>query len=343
MGFYVRSAVLVGYEEVAASVGIDALDMLSEIGLHAASLRNIELKIPVDKVAWLLEHTAEKSGCDTIGLRMAESRKISNLGMVAMLVRDQATVRNALNLTIRYLPLHNQGMSVVIEEERGICLLRPQMRVAGLGDIRQSVELFTGALFRILGFFLGEEWRPQHVAFQHSAPRDLAVHKRLFGAVCRFEQSFDAIVLRAEDLDRPLKTFDPVMSRYARQLLDTMAVQDRHTLTNEVNQIILATLPSGRCTADTIAAHLGMDRRTLHRRLLAEQTSFTDLLLSIRKQLLERQMSSGHLSMAQIALQLGFSNQSVFSQWHRREFGQSATGRLRQSRPGFPLMSQKDK
>ena len=343
MGFYVRSAVLVGYEAVANSVGLNALDMLGEVGLHATSLRNIELKIPVDKVAWLLERTAESSGCDTIGLRMAESRRISNLGMVAMLVRDQATVRSALNLTIRYLPLHNQGMSVVIEEERGICLLRPQMKVVGLGDIRQSVELFVGALFRILGFFLGEEWRPQYVAFQHGAPRDPAVHKRLFGTACRFDQSFDAIVLRAEDLDRPLKTFDPVMSRYARQLLDTMAVQDTRTLTSEVSQIILATLPSGRCTADVIAAYLGMDRRTLHRRLLTEQNSFTELLLGIRRQLLERQMSSGHLSMAQIALQLGFANQSVFSQWHRREFGVSASERLRQQRAGFPLLSPKDK
>ena len=48
--------------------------------------------IPVERVGQLLQASATLSGNESFGLCMAESRLLSNLGAVGMLIRDQATL-----------------------------------------------------------------------------------------------------------------------------------------------------------------------------------------------------------------------------------------------------------
>lgn len=41
--------------------------------------------------------------------------------------------------------------------------------------------------------------------------------------------------------------------------------------------ILLVLLPSGQCSIDQVAQQLGVDRRTVHRRLEREGTTFTEV------------------------------------------------------------------
>src|SRR5580698_7081346 len=68
-----RSAGLTGYIELARAIGVDPYRMASSIGLPANCLTNPDLKIPADAIGRLLEATAQRSGAEDIGLRLAES------------------------------------------------------------------------------------------------------------------------------------------------------------------------------------------------------------------------------------------------------------------------------
>ncbi|WP_329955831.1 helix-turn-helix domain-containing protein [Cupriavidus necator] len=64
-------------------------------------------------------------------------------------------------------------------------------------------------------------------------------------------------------------------------------------------------------------------RRTLHRRLSAEDTNFLSLLQSVRAELASRQILESDRSLADL---LGFSSPSAFAFWFRKHFGMTVSG-----------------
>ena len=92
----IRSASLTNFAEVARKVGLDPARMLSKFGLPQRCLQDPELDVPIDKVRQLLEVSAERSNVEAFGLLMAETRQLSNLGPVGLLVREQPTARLAI-------------------------------------------------------------------------------------------------------------------------------------------------------------------------------------------------------------------------------------------------------
>lgn len=92
MSSLVRAAALTNYSEVARAAGLDPARMLLDAGLSPNVLREPDLKIPVERVGRLLQASATMSGNESFGLCMAESRLLSNLGPVGLLIRDQATL-----------------------------------------------------------------------------------------------------------------------------------------------------------------------------------------------------------------------------------------------------------
>lgn len=317
MTVYLRSASLTNYAALARGLGLDPLAMLARVGLPAACLDDADLRIPAEALMRLLELSAQLSGEQAFGLRLAETRRLSTFGLVGMLVRDEPVLREAVSTLTRYGKLHNEAVSVVVEEGGGIAVLRLDfLPVPGAG--RQGVELGVGAVYRVLRIFLGAEWSPRAVNFIHPAPSSLAVHHRLFGRRVHFSQEFDGIVVTSADLDTPIAQADPVMRGYARQMLSGASPVDRMKTRYEVQQLILALLPTGRCTADQVAQHMGVDRRTVHRRLAQERCNFSQLVHLTRVDLAQRHLRGGQRTLTEVAHLLGFESLSAFSRWRRQ-------------------------
>ena len=102
MSLLIRAASLTDFVEVARSVDLDPLALLDEVGLPRHALSDPDLKISAEAVRSLLELAAERSGVETFGLRMAEKRRASNLGLLALLVREEPTLRRALDALSRF-------------------------------------------------------------------------------------------------------------------------------------------------------------------------------------------------------------------------------------------------
>src|SRR4029453_2785176 len=98
----VRAASLTHYSEVARAAGLNPARMLSDAGLSPTVLHEPDLPIPVERVGHLLQASAAASGGECFALRMAESRRISNLGAVGLLIRDQPVLRDSLDLLVRH-------------------------------------------------------------------------------------------------------------------------------------------------------------------------------------------------------------------------------------------------
>jgi AraC-like DNA-binding protein len=321
----VRAASLTNYSEVARASGLDPVRMLLDAGLSPTVLHEPDLMIPVENVASLLQLSATTSGNESFGLCMAESRRLSNLGAVGLLIRDQATLRDSLDVLIRYQSLLNSSLSLMIEEFDHVVVIREEVR-PGKGNqaTRQRIELALGVLVRLMRQFLGADWQPRRVCFAHSAPRDLRTHQRLIGRVVEFDHDFNCIVCAKEDLGMRNPSADPAMARYAQQLLDASAKLPGDTMLDDVRRTILLLLPSGRCTIEQVSDHVGVVCRTIQRRLADEGQTFSSIVNDVRTELATRHVLESDRPLAEVATLLGFSAPSGLSRWFHAQFGCSA-------------------
>src|SRR5438874_1597293 len=179
MSILVRAACLTNYGEVARASGLDPTRMLLHAGLSPSVEREPDLMIPVERVGQLLQASAAMSGNESFGLCMAESRMLSNLGAVGMLIRDQATLRDSLDVLMRYQVLLNGSLSLMMEESAGVVVIREQVKAGNPQQpTRQRIELALGVMLRLMRHFLGASWQPQRVCLEHPAPRDVSLHHR---------------------------------------------------------------------------------------------------------------------------------------------------------------------
>ena len=314
-----RSAILTGYADLARSLGLDPLRLMAEQGLPPNCLDNPDLWIPASTVGRLFERTALVAGVTDFGLRLAETRRLSNLGAIGLVLREQPTLRRALDAMISYSWAQNQALTLKLEVLGDAAILREgSASIAG----RQSDEMMLGVLALTIRRLVGQGWRPREVHLTYSRPADVAAHRRVFGVMPLFGEDFDGLVLDAGDLEAPIAGADPVAAATALRYLDLQARRDRDDPTAAVRDLITVLLPTGACTIKRVAAHMGLSTRTLHRRLAeAGAPTFTELLNEARVGLARRYLTAGRHSLTEIAERLGYGSLSAFSRWRRFNLG----------------------
>jgi AraC-like DNA-binding protein len=92
-----------------------------------------------------------------------------------------------------------------------------------------------------------------------------------------------------------------------------------------VAMLVRVLLPGGDCSIERVAAHLGCDRRTIHRRLVDCGTTFSKILDDERAEIVTRLVDERSRPLAEIAEMVGFSAQSAMARWFRERFGCSIT------------------
>lgn len=325
MPYFIRSGSLTGFPDVALDAGLDPHLLLREFGVPRRCLDEPDLMMPIEPACRLLEAAAQRSGVEGFGLLMAEARKVSSLGPLGMFAREQPTLREAVEAMARYGRLLNESLVIWIEETPDVAVLREELLVGDDVGVRQGTELAVGLLFKLMCSFLGPDWKPRRVCFVHEAPVDGSVHHRIFGREVHFGDDFNGIVCTPRELTAANPHADPTIARYAKQLLESRAPADSARFSSQVRQLIVMQLSSGQCTVDRVAQLLRVDRRTIHRRLLTEGQTFTDVLDSVRQELVTRYVADPRTPLAQVSSLLGFAAPSGFSRWHRQRFGESAS------------------
>ncbi len=321
----VRAACLTNYRQMAWTSGLNPDRMLLDVGLSPAVLEDPDWMIPVSKVARLLENSASQSDNECFALCMASTRLLSNLGPVGLLIRDQETLRDSLNLLVRYLAILNSALTLSVEENSNSVLIRI-LWLAGGGTLptRQRVELALGVIVRVIRQLIGNDWRPTRACFEHAAPRNLAMHTKMFGSCLDFNQAINCIICTRSDLDTRNEFADPAMIRYAQKLLESTTLTNAACVLEDVRRVILTLLPSGRCSIEQVGEYMGVTPRTIQRRLTEKGQTFSTAVNEIRRQLATRYVFESRHSLTEVADLLGFTAASSFSRWYQSQFGCSA-------------------
>ena len=318
-----RSASLTDYAEVARSVGLDPFQMLQAAKLPARVLDDPNMMINAGTVGWLLEESARLSGQEAFGLLLAERRGLANFGMLALVIRDEPTLRAALLSCIRYMRLHNAGVKARLDDEGDVALLHVGVDMQPHGVWRQAVEMSTGIGLRTLQVLSGGTFRPEGITFTHERPASLEVHRRVLGTTVEFSQECNAMICRSGDLDMPIPAADPALNREVKRWLDMQLANLRDDPAQQAREIVRMLLPSGLCSADRVAKHFGMHQRTLNRHLAAGGESVKAIINGVRAELAQEYLTNRNRKLYEISDLLGFSSPGAFSRWFCEQFGRT--------------------
>jgi len=318
----VRAAALTNYFEVAAELRLDVVPLLRKAGLSRAMMNNPEQMLPAVAVIGLLEDSAQASGCLTFGLQMAERRRLSDIGLMSVLIVHQPTLRDAVGIVAEYRNRINSNLTLQLEDHQQVVFLREHIALNTPMVCRQVSDLALGVLYKMCRSIMLASWRPQCVCFSYERPNppDRAIYERLFDCPMQFGSDFDGIVIPSEDLNRPLPRADESLAAHARELISAVLDPGHRSVTEEVEQSIRLLMPTGRATIGEVAHSLGSNVRTLQRRLEHEGASFSDLLERIRMQQVSQHFGNRQLRLTDVAHLLGYAELASFSAWYRSRF-----------------------
>jgi len=324
MSDLIRSATLTHYPEVARSLGLDPAAMMRRVRLPLETLERPDLRIAVASLRRLLEASAAASGVEEFGLLMAERGALANLGPVALVVREQATIGDALKALARFIHIHHEGIRLLIDPLGDVVNLTVRLRGGLPRAPRQSSEMALGSLHRIIRALAGEDWKPLEAHLMHPPPRNRKYYRSFFGCPIMFNSESDALLISRHDLDQPIPSAHPLIANYLEKRVEQIDVRPRQW-DARVAEVVRALLANGNCSVERVAGHFGVTRRTIHRHLAECGTSFSEILDAERADLALRLIEDRNRPLAAVAELLGFSAQSAMARWFKGRFGRSIT------------------
>lgn len=331
----VRAVCLAQYVDVVTRLGVDPYEMLRKAKIRPEELADPEARLAASAVTKLAEDTARRSGCETLGLLLAETRNFASLGPVSLLLQHRNTVREAIQSLVKHQRMLSDVIDHSLEDDGETATIRTEI-LHGCGS-RQTIEFSVAVIFRALRDMSDGRWRPECIHFRHSAPADLKVHRRVFPFPVQFDSDFDGVSCQSSSLDIVNRTANDLMARHAEQCLELLAGQrSTSSITDQVRRAINSLLSRSNVTMESVADSLGLHPRMLQRLLEKEGATFAALLNETRRDLAVRYLSTSNHSVTDVGVLLGYSTLSSFSRWFTIEFGKSPAA-WRNAERGVPM------
>lgn len=306
------------------------LGYLDACGIAAPALRQTltpytaSQRMPI-AIWWAaLEDISQAQGLPAVGLRIGQHFKVHHFGVLGYLVASCDTLEQALLRFQRFQPLLHNLSPTLTHQQAGD--LRISWDDAYGRSTRLSNEVVASSLLQLARTLTSDHaLTPTAVEFPESAPDDPAVYERLLGCPVRYKARSLVIHLPLQALALPINSGDPhlraLLDQQAEALLKVLPRPDAF-LAGFQHQIVNA-LHEGGSTLEHIAHGMGVPPRSLYRRLEERGLTYKGLLSELRFELAQRYLADPQLSLANIALMLGYSEQSAFTRAFKGWCGQT--------------------
>jgi len=299
--------------EVFEQEGGTATEAMALAGVTADELRQIHFRMPHDRFRAMLTFCAEQLKKPQFGLLVGRALRplsFSSLG-ISCLASDTAVL--ALQRLSRFASLLATGAKGVLDLEADCYVIRIRgARTRYTSE--EEVDLVAAALVRLVGLTINQDIKPIKVALKRSKPQDPALWYDFFGNRILWDAAETSIYLQKESLQAVRLSANEELARandeYTERVIEALHQSD---FIRRVNEQIALRLPDGPPNQSQIASDLAMSSRTLQRRLKDESTSFSQLVVELRKNLATNALRHGSRSIAELAFQLGYAEHSTFS------------------------------
>ena len=318
----------------AVAHGADRLALLKAAGIASGELADPDERLPLAGFIALIHAAQGATGDPALALRFGCESDTAEASIAGLIGRSAGTVAEAIALLNRYgrliVDIEHSGPErfQIVEGRTGHWVVDRRKRPGSLPELS---ECTFGRLVAVGRQFFPDADYVKAVQFAHEAPSYAPLYQEILGAPVAFDGDVDKVQFDPVALERPVAVKQPryalsILAEHAEALLARL---DRpSSVRRQVEEVLSRTLPEGRCNQDHVAQWLGLSRRTFHRRLKAEGTTFAKVLDELRSKLASDHLAAGH-SVKRAAHLLGFSDAAAFSRAFKRWTGVSPAERRR--------------
>jgi AraC-like DNA-binding protein len=330
--FLVRAVIEVAERSAAGA------DLRARIPLDRRRLEQPEARLEFEEFERVLAAAVAVTGDEALGLHVAERMSEGAIDVLGHAAAHAPTMREVIEGASQFASLAMDGMLVASRDEGDTFVVRYAFpRSTPLSD-RLLAELMMGGAVRLAKTFTGPSAVPRFADFEHERPPHHREYTRTFGGNVRFGQSVTSIAFDRKIVDRRQMHQHPEFHNFlraeAKRRLDRMMTDQRAA--TRLSQYLLAVPPSHIPDISTAARALGMSERSLRRRLLAEGTSYRDVVRSALEASAGRMLRDSAHTIKETAMVLGFANAAAFYHAFKRWTGVTP-GEYRRARGGHDV------
>lgn len=278
--------------------------------------------IPADEFFSLHELLDEKLG-PGFGVRVGQQMRIEDYGVLGLSWRTCSWAGEIFERSERYFKLLSNTFMWQVKEEGDISRVYLN-REAHRRGLELSTEASLSATVVVLQAMTEKKILPTEVTFKHAPPLELGSHKAAFQCPILFDHPHYSIAYKTSDLRTRTAKADASINRFLIERVEEETsglVVAGNQLVFDVEKLIIDALPSGIPSIHHIAENVGMSNRTLTRRLSDAGTSYRDLIKKSQEEVSKHLLKNSSRSIAEIAFETGFSEQSAFNRAFKRWTG----------------------
>lgn len=316
--------------ERAAEGGVDVPALLATHQLSSEFVNEIGPLVDLGVVEAIANQVALALDAPDLGLELAERVSDDAFELLGYVARAASNVGTAARCLARYASLAGPAGRLSYEERDGVGTLDFRIPGRRTAEGRQDNEMLVALWILRLRAWSGVELVPERVWFAHPRPENIDKHQAIFRTDrILFDAGSIGLALRAEDLSLPLRTHDPGLFGALSRQLEALRIDDQGgVFLTHVRAVVRDQLKSGQPSSERVARLLRVSPRTLRHKLAQQNTTFQEVVDSVREAQALRLVKQPGLSLAEIASALGFSDARSFTRAFKRWTG-STPGRFR--------------
>ncbi len=298
------------------------LDPAKVLGIPRPSLEpNQQSRIDLAHWEKMLETAMLRLDDPYLGLKLGQQVRARHLGMVGHLLLASKNFGAALERLEQYqrlifdaIPMSRHDTADAIEMVWDISQFRTGVLVGETG---------FAVMVQFCRSLMQGEANPHSVDFAHPPPDDIRPYEEFFRCPVRFACPAPILRVDYELLKRPLRKTDAALEKlleqHVKSLLTQLPQQDETVM--QMRQSLARCLRDGDPSIERVSEQMCCSSRTLQRRLREAGTSFRKETNTVRHELAKSYLTDAHLTLADIALLLGYSEHSAFTRAFRRHYG----------------------
>lgn len=295
--------------------GINIADVINHAHLNPSILSSPDNRLSGLETEKIIQAAAELSRDDYLGLHQGErlSKGFSNiLGYILMNCSD---LKECSEKYCRYEKIIDGTSISKLDIVNKHAILSNTTIDKHLKNNRHFSEFKISGMVSYIKLLCGENLSLNEVHFTSPKPENISEYERIFKCKICFEKEENALIFDSKLLSfsviEPNEKLLFLFEKNAQEFLE--ALDDKNAYTNKVTKVILEEIKN--CTSpsiEVVAKKLLISVRTLQLYLQKEDTSYTKLLIELRKNSAKNYLKDNNTSIDEIAYILGFSETSAF-------------------------------
>ena len=298
-----------------------APDVLEALAPYSSSQR-----MPILLFWRQLERLQEMHPMPALGLRIGLCAKPQHFGVVGYLAASCSVVGQALIRYRRFQRLLVSNLDVRVEQRGDV--IRYSWGDGEHHTTPLASEFGVAAFVNLYQALIGQVIAPSAIEIPYGRPEQPSIYEALMGCPVRFDAPCHALEVPVSLLAMRVTSSDPFLrDLFERQAQALLAQQPRpDTFLEQLEQLMVAALQEGEPSATILAERMNCSLRSFYRKLAEHGLRYRALLGDVRFKLARLYLADSRLSLVEVALLLGYSEQSAFTRAFRAWSGSTPQG-----------------